>query len=196
MHDIEPWYGWRDYYIAEEDQRSPFYKRVYDEFLFTKKIYNHYIHPQWDSFGSETLYCKILYVDYIQGIALIELIGEWNDCIENDIMFLKRDLIDLMIDRKIFKFVLFCDNVLNYHGDDDSYYEEWYDDIRDDDGWICIINSFDHVASEMKKFRIHHFVNFGAPFNDLGWRTINPAFMVEVIENILFNKPKLLKNRN
>lgn len=26
MHDIEPWYGWRDYYIAEEDKNHRFIK--------------------------------------------------------------------------------------------------------------------------------------------------------------------------
>lgn len=90
MHDIEPWWGWRDEYVAEKDSRSPFYGRTYDEFTFTNKVYNYFIHPQWDFFGSETLYGKILYVDYTRHYALIELIGEWNDCITNDIMFLKR----------------------------------------------------------------------------------------------------------
>ena len=44
MHDIEPWYGWRDYYIAEEDKKSPFYQRQYDEFVFTNKISVSYTH--------------------------------------------------------------------------------------------------------------------------------------------------------
>ena len=107
MHDIEPWYGWRDYYMAEEDRHSPFYQRTYDEFVFSNRIYNHYIHPQWDYFGSETLYMKILFVDYQQSVALIELIGEWNDCIENDIMFLKREIIDNLIKKGIYHYVIF-----------------------------------------------------------------------------------------
>ena len=61
MHDIEPWWGWRDEYTAENDPKSPFYGREYNEFLFTNKIYNYYIHPQWDFFGSETLYLKLIY---------------------------------------------------------------------------------------------------------------------------------------
>lgn len=48
MHDIEPWWGWRDEYVAEKDSRSPFYGRTYDEFTFTNKVYNYFIHPQWD----------------------------------------------------------------------------------------------------------------------------------------------------
>jgi len=81
MHDIEPYYKWREYYVASEDERSPFFGRTYDEFKFTKKIYNYFIHPQWDYIGSPTLYIKILYVDYTLGYTLIELIGEWNDAV-------------------------------------------------------------------------------------------------------------------
>ena len=92
MHDIEPFHRWREYYVASEDERSPFYGRNYSEFHFSQKIYNYFIHPQWDHFGSATLYVKILYVDYERSYAIIELIGEWNDAIGNDIMFLKRDL--------------------------------------------------------------------------------------------------------
>ena len=191
MHDIEPWFGWRDDYAAEKDSKSPFYKKTYDE--FTSQIYNYYIHPQWDFFGSETLYCKILYVSYLNKYALIELIGEWNDCIGNDIMFLKRDLADVFIKKGISKFVIFCDNVLNYHGDDDSYYEEWYDDVKDEDGWICLVNTFDHVLSEMKKFRLHYYLNFGPEYNDMNWRVKKPAYIVEELENIMNNRIKSLK---
>jgi hypothetical protein len=183
MHDIEPWWGWKDEYSAEEDRHSAFYGRTYDEFKFTSKIYNYYIHPQWDHFGSETLYCKLLYVDYRSHFACLELIGEWNDSIYNDIMFLKREVIDVLIDKKVTKFVLFCDNVLNYHGDDDSYYEEWYDDIREDDGWICLVNCFDHIISEMKRYRLHHYMDYGPDFNWMNWRTQKPPFIIQAIEN-------------
>jgi len=192
MHDIEPWWGWRDEYVAEKDSRSPFYGRTYDEFTFTNKVYNYFIHPQWDFFGSETLYGKILYVDYTRHYALIELIGEWNDCITNDIMFLKRDLADFLINKSIFKFVIFCDNVLNYHGDDDCYYEEWYDDVKPDRGWICLVNTFEHVDAEMKKYRLHHYLNYGPSFNDMNWRTQKPAYIVQEIENIINNQQKHL----
>ncbi len=192
MHDIEPWFGWRDEYAAERDSKSPFYGRTYDEFKFTSQIYNYYIHPQWDFFGSETLYCKILYVDYKRKFALIELIGEWNDCIGNDIMFLKRDLADVFLKKDINRFVLLCDNVLNYHGDDDSYYEEWYDDVKDENGWICLVNTFDHILDEMKKFRLHYYLNFGPEYNDINWRVKKPAYIVDEIENIINNRQKSL----
>ena len=72
MHDIEPYYNWRHLYIASEDENSPFYGREYSEIEFTNQIYNFVIHPQWDDFGSETLYMKILFVDYDEKYCFIE----------------------------------------------------------------------------------------------------------------------------
>ena len=192
MHDIEPWHGWRDEYTAENDKKSPFHGCVYDEFNFSNKIYNYYIHPQWDYFGSETLYGKLLFVNYTKHFAVIELIGEWNDALYNDIMFLKRQLADILNKNKIYRFTIICENVLNFHGDDDCYYEEWYDDIRDDRGWICLINTFDHVSSEMSKYRLHHYINFGSKYNNLPWRTIKPDLLLDMVENIMNNQTKAL----
>ena len=124
MHDIEPYYNWRHLYTAEEDSKSPFFGRTYSEFEFTQTVYNYYIHPQWDDIGSQTLYLKVLYADYEIGFAVIELIGEWNDAIENDIMTLKRELIDKMVFQGISKFIMIGENVLNFHSSDECYYEE------------------------------------------------------------------------
>src|ERR1700750_1698675 len=134
MHAIEPFYNWRHIYTAEEDPRSPFYGRVYSEFEFSQAVYNYYIHPQWDEFGSRTLYLKILFADYEFHFAVIEMIGEWNDAIENDIMILKRDVIDKMIEKGINKFILVPENVLNFHSGDKDYYQEWYEEVSDAGG--------------------------------------------------------------
>ena len=131
MHDIEPYYNWRHLYTAEEDSKSPFFGRTYSEFEFTQTVYNYYIHPQWDDIGSQTLYLKVLYADYEIGFAIIELIGEWNDAIENDIMTLKRELIDKMLFQGISKFIMIGENVLNFHSSDECYYEEWYEDVQE-----------------------------------------------------------------
>ncbi len=182
MHDIEPFYRWRENYVAAEDERSPFFGREYSEFSFSNKVYNFFIHPQWDEFGSQTLYLKVLFADYEQAFAIIELIGEWNDCLSNDIMYLKREVIDEMVGRGIYKFAIICENVLNFHGSDDCYYEEWLEDIRDQEGWICFINTLDHVAEEMKDTQLHHFVHFGPAYNDINWRPHKPKNIITVLE--------------
>jgi hypothetical protein len=112
MHEIEPYFQWRHLYTAEEDPQSIFFGQTYSEFEFSQTVYNYYIHPQWDSFGSKTLYLKILFVAYESNFAIIELIGEWNDAIENDCMLLKRDLIDCLLPKGIYKFILI--SLFNY----------------------------------------------------------------------------------
>ena len=128
MHEIEPYYNWRHIYVSEEDERSPFFGRVYSEFEYTQAIYNYLIHPQWDDFGSRTLYLKVLLADYEEKYAIIELIGEWNDAIEKDIMSLKREVADPFMVQGIFKFIFITENVLNFHSGDKDYYEEWYEE--------------------------------------------------------------------
>lgn len=180
VHEIEPYYNWRDDYIVSEDERSPFYGQVYNEFAYDKQIYNFLLHPQWDDFGSPSLYLKILYVDYDRRVAIIEFIGEWNDAIHNDIMNLKREVIDLLVHEGINKYILIGENVLNFHGSDDSYYEEWFEDIED--GWIVGLNFNAHVIQEMKAFNIDYYLNFGGNLTDFPWRTIRPKQLYHHIE--------------
>lgn len=183
MQDIEPFYNWRELYISEEDVRSPFYEREYSEFEYTHTIYNYYIHPQWDFMGSPTLFIKIIFADYESGFAIIELIGEWNDAINNDIMILKRDIVDELIRHKISKFILVGENVLNFHSSDDSYYEEWFDDVEE--GWIVGINFREHVLKEMSQANIDYYITFGGEFNFMDWRTHSPFQLLERIENVM-----------
>ena len=180
MHTIEPYYSWRDDYIAAEDERSPFYGTIYNEFEFDKQIYNFLLHPQWDDFGSQTLYLKVLYTSYEKGFAVIELIGEWNDAIYNDIMLLKREIIDVMIAEGIQKFLLIGENVLNFHGSDDSYYEEWFQDIED--GWIVGLNFRDHVVQEFQAQGIDYYLHFGGGLDEFPWRTLKPKQLYHHIE--------------
>jgi hypothetical protein len=180
MHQIEPHYNWRDYYVASEDERSPFFGKQYDEFNFSNKIYNYYIHPQWDECGSATLYLKILFADYESGFAIIELIGEWNDCINNDIMHLKRNVIDALIADGIFKFIMIGENVLNFHSSDDCYYEEWIDEVED--GWVCMLNAREHIIDEMSKIGIDQFFAMGGNLEDISWRTNRPIQLFQKIE--------------
>ena len=183
MHDIEPYYRWTKYYESADDELSPFYGKEYNYDLYTDAIYNFYIDPAWDSIGSETLYVKILYADYLSGFVIIELIGEWNDAISNDIMFLKRNVIDHLSSNGIFKYILIGENVFNFHGSDDCYYEEWFDDVSE--GWIAAINFRDFVLEEWKKFDVDTFINFGGSLDIVNWRTLTPQVFFEKINSII-----------
>ena len=182
MHDIEPYYNWRHLYTAEEDEKSPFFQRVYSEFEFSNTVYNYYIHPQWDEIGSRTLYIKILLIDYEVNYAIIELIGEWNDAIENDIQTLKRNIIDLLIAKRIYKYILIGENVLNFHSDGDDYYEEWVEDIKDYGGWIVALNIPEQTQYDFKKARITNYVTF---MDEENWRIYKPEFLFQKIDNLM-----------
>ena len=182
MHDIEPYYNWRGYYVASEDPYSPFFEREYSEFEFSSKIYNYYIHPQWDSFGSQTLFMKVLYCHYDHGFAVIEFIGEWNDLLYNDIMFLKREVIEPMMDQGVSKFILIGENVLNFHFSDDSYYEEWFEDVNDREGWIALMNIREHVQEDISSANIDSYFVLGGKLNEVKWRTMNPDQLFESVE--------------
>ncbi|MBU3659753.1 MAG: hypothetical protein FGM14_07795 [Flavobacteriales bacterium] len=185
MHYVEPHYNWRGYYIASEDPSSPFYGREYSEFEFNNSVYNFYIHPQWDSIGSPTLFIKILFTDYESGFVIIELLGEWNDAIENDIMILKRDIIEPIMEQGITKFILIGENVLNFHYSDDCYYEEWFDEVED--GWIAMVNFHEHVISEFERANIDHYFLMGGELEEIEWRTYLPQQFFDKV-NSLVNK--------
>ncbi len=179
MQDIEPFYNWRDFYTAEDDPKSPFYERTYNEFEYSQTVYNYYIHPQWDDFGSKTLYMKILFTDYDQHYAVIELLGEWNDAIGNDVMTLRRNITDYMYKEGIYKFILVAENVLNFHSSDDSYYEEWHEQIEDEHGWIVVLNMPEQSKYDFKKARLTNY----AELPDLPqWRTLKPEILFQLID--------------
>jgi hypothetical protein len=192
MHHIEPHFRWRDEYIAAEDSRSPFYGRQYSEFHFTHRLYNFYLHPQWDEFGSSTLYGKLLFVDYEEGFALMELIGEWNDTLHEDIMYLKRRVADPLMAKGVTKFVFFCENVLNFHAADDDYYAEWVEELNEEGGWVALINTRQHVYEEMEDARLDHYLLFGEEYNDINWRTQKPPLVFHLIQALVTGQVKRL----
>jgi len=183
MHEIEPYYNWRHLYIADEDEKSPFFGRTYSEFEFTQTVYNYYIHPQWDDFGSQTLYLKILFADYDLGFCIIEFIGEWNDAIENDIMTLKSNVVNLLLEEGINRFILVFENVLNFHFSDDCYYEEWFEELAD--GWIAAINMHPHVEREFQRIHVDAYIAMGGELDELEWRTFKPHHFIQKVEQIV-----------
>ena len=99
-----------------------------------------------------------MYADYNENFAVIELIGEWNDAIANDIMTLKRDVIDEMFYEHITKFILITENVLNFHSGDKDYYEEWFEEVTDEGGWIVAVNMPEQTQYDFKKKKLNYYV--------------------------------------
>ncbi|MFN4973965.1 MAG: hypothetical protein ACK5GV_01835 [Bacteroidota bacterium] len=179
MHEIEPYYNWRHLYISEEDKLSPFFGRSYSEFEYSQTIYNYYIHPQWDDFGSKTLYLKIIYADYELHFCVIELIGEWNDAIENDIMLLKRDIGDELMKQGLTKFIFIAENVLNFHSSDNEYYKEWAEELREETGWIIVLNMPPATQQDFIRKKLQYYMEL----MDLPeWRSYKPYHLFKKID--------------
>ncbi len=190
MHQIEPYFGWNAHYDSSEDQHSPFYGKEYNYDLYSENIYGYYIDPGWDFFGSETLYMKVLYADYVEGFIVIEFIGEWNDAINNDIMHLKRNVVEHILSTGINKFILIGENILNFHGSDDSYYEEWFEEVEDaslsgNQGWVTAICFRDFVEQEMAAYEIDQYINFGGKLQIINWRTMTPKALCSIVEEMM-----------
>lgn len=183
MHEIEPFHRWHSEYDVASDERSPFFGKEYNYDLYSNTIYGYYIDPGWDFMGSETLYIKILYTDYERGFVIIELIGEWNDALHNDIMHFKRTIIDHLQKYSINKFILIGENVMNFHGSDDCYYEEWFEDVED--GWIALIGFRDFVLSEMTQYNIDSYLNFGGNLQIDNWRTMKPVTFFTMVSGLI-----------
>ncbi len=179
MQDIEPYYRWRDLYISEEDTNSPFFGQTYSEFEFSTTIYNYYIHPQWDDMGSRTLFLKIIFADYQQQFCIIELIGEWNDAIENDIMTLRRDVTDSLEKHGIIKFILLAEYVLNFHSSDREYYEEWYENISDENGWLVCLNMPQATQHDFIKMKLNRYIELKEVPS---WRQYRPEALFTLID--------------
>lgn len=180
MHTIEPYDNWLHIYNPVEDELSPFYGVEHSEFEYSQTVYNYYIHPLWNDFGSKTLYMKVLFVDYDLSFAIIEFIGEWNDAIENDIMQLKREIVDVMLQEGIYKFLLITENVMNYHSDEPDYYEEWHEDLAEHGGWVVLLNTPEHLRAEMQQSKIDHYAFF---MDYEKWRTHQPKHLYDLIDN-------------
>ncbi|MDX1904811.1 MAG: hypothetical protein SFU27_11695 [Thermonemataceae bacterium] len=183
MHLLMPFHRWLPYYDPATDENSPFFGKEYNYDLYSDTIYGYYIDPAWDYMGSETLYIKLLFVDYEENFAIIELIGEWNDAIENDIMIFKTNVINPLIDSGINQFMLLGENVFNFHGSDDCYYEEWFEDVED--GWITALQFRDFVYTEWQKYGLDSYINFGGTLEILNWRTLSPHQFYEQVKKII-----------
>ncbi|MCV9386395.1 hypothetical protein [Reichenbachiella ulvae] len=183
MHDIEPYYGWLKYYDSSRDEYSPFHGKEYNYDMYSETIYGYYIAPSWDFIGSETLYIKILFLDYDAGYAVIEFLGEWNDAINNDVMHLKRNIIDELLGVDINKFILIGENILNFHGSDDSYYEEWFEDVEE--GWVTALGFRDFVLDEMNQYNIDTYINSGGNLEVINWRTMKPQMFCQLVDGLI-----------
>lgn len=187
MHEIEPYYGWLGYYTNEADENSPYQEADHGAYQLEKGVYEYLAHPLWDEFGSDSLLLKILFANYDQGYAIVELFGVWNDLLQNDYRLLAENFLTYMIDAGITRFVFIMENVLNIYLDADDYYEALQDELGD--GWICLLRPRDHVVAEIEEYGIGRYFFWSEELNALNWRKLKPWDLYVLVEAKL---PKLL----
>ncbi|WNJ16321.1 hypothetical protein [Pontibacter sp. G13] len=188
LRHIEPFYGWLNIYSHERDPHSPFHEVEHNQFYYDRSINNIPAHPLWDQFGSESLLIKILYAEYEQGYAIIELFGEWNDLFENDFKLLCENCLTYLIDAGIQHFILICENVFHGYFESDDYYEALAEEL--DGGWVCALRLRDHVKEEMDNYGITPYIFWSEPLDELSWRKLKPQQLCSMVDqriNMLLN---------
>ena len=98
-------------------------------------------------------------------------------------MLLKRDIVDELMFHNINKYILIGENVLNFHSSDDSYYEEWFEDVED--GWIACINFREHILKEFKQAGLDYYLISGGELNDFEWRKFSPGQVFGNVSKII-----------
>jgi hypothetical protein len=108
-------------------------------------------------------------------------------------MFLKRNLVDPLMDEGVSRFAFFCENVLNFHASiDDDYYAEWNEALTEMEGWGMLVNIRPQVEEELHTAHLDQYLFFGEAYNDIIWRNQKPAVVAQLLETILYGRIKRL----
>ncbi|MEO0898513.1 MAG: hypothetical protein AAFY71_19020 [Bacteroidota bacterium] len=181
LHHIEPFYGWLSWYNHEMDENSPFHEEEHNLFFFDKSINNIPAHPLWDDFGSESLLVKIQFADYKEGYAILEMFGEWNDLYDNDFKLLSENVLGLLIDAGIDKFILIAENVFHAYLDADDYYAAMQEELGD--GWISMLRPREGVKEDMEEYGIDQYFYFNPVIDEIPWRKLKPFQLYFLVQD-------------
>jgi hypothetical protein len=103
-------------------------------------------------------------------------------------MIFRREVIDPLFDMGICKFILVAENVLNFHSSDKEYYEEWYENVTDENGWIVCLNMPESSQYDFKKLKLNYLIEFR---NMPDWRRYQPDGVFTIIDTELKKRIKL-----
>ena len=86
------------------------------------------------------------------------------------------------------RFILIGENILNFHASDDCYYEEWFDEVTDGDGWIALLNFRQHVVDELVSADLDQYFVLGGELQEMGWRTFSPPQLYQRIDDCVMHR--------
>jgi hypothetical protein len=181
FQEIVPFGGWLHWYNPVADSHSPFQPPGEDE----RYIYTFRAHPAWDSIDSESLLLKILYADYSNGYAVIELLGEWNDLFENDFRLLVQNCLEVLEQAGITRFVLICENVFQAYFQDTEYYEAFQDVLMENEGWIFLLRIRNDVLQELNRYGLDQYFYWSEELQYIAWRKLHPAKLFQLVNRVV-----------
>jgi hypothetical protein len=103
-------------------------------------------------------------------------------------MELKREVIDVFESEGIFKFVLIAENVLNFHSDGKEYYQEWYEEVSEENGWVVMVAMPEATQHDFKKAKLNQYIEL---YDLTNWRTYKPFHLFKKIDNELMARLKM-----
>jgi MFS superfamily sulfate permease-like transporter len=78
----------------------------------------------------------------------------------------------------ITKFILIAENVLNFHSGDKDYYEEWFEEVTDEGGWIVALNMPEQTQYDFKKKKLNYYIEL---IDIPNWRVYKPQHLFDKI---------------
>jgi MFS superfamily sulfate permease-like transporter len=97
-------------------------------------------------------------------------------------MELKREVIELLAAQGISKYILITENVLNYHSSDKEYYQEWYEEVSEENGWIVALNMPEATQQDFRKKKLNYYIEL-MELQD--WRVYKPYHLFRKIDDAL-----------
>jgi MFS superfamily sulfate permease-like transporter len=91
-------------------------------------------------------------------------------------------VVDKLMEQNIYKFILITENVLNFHSSDKEYYEEWFEQTNDNNGWIVALNMPEATQYDFRKKKLNYFIELIELDN---WRVYKPYHLFKKIDNEL-----------
>jgi len=101
-------------------------------------------------------------------------------------MYLKRDVIEVLMENGVDKFILIGENVMNFHYSDDSYYEEWVDELEE--GWIVAIGFLQHVCREFRHCGLDRYLQMDSYLDSLPWRILPPMVLFRLVDDLMMRR--------
>ncbi|HTQ26615.1 MAG TPA: hypothetical protein VMI35_00730, partial [Puia sp.] len=77
------------------------------------------------------------------------------------------------------------ENVLNFHSGDKDYYEEWFDEINDREGWVVILNMPEQTQYDFRRAKLNRYLELMEIDN---WRVYKPFHLFKKIDQQLLNR--------